>query len=235
MKYTGAGVGGLLVGAAIGVGGAEETKTVTSKPPPAKTVVSTKTVAPDAETLAELRSRVSDERDKLAAAREKTSDERSKLRELQGAVKTAKANTVPGTGTFVVGEDIEPGTYRAAAQPGCYWARLNSLDTSDIADNDNADGPVVVEILPSDKAFQARDCGLPQERLAEVAPCDMDQPAPHNDRAVYHAQVAEQLLDRIKPKKALGRGMDVQDGNTASVATAHATLALFHQREAEKA
>jgi hypothetical protein len=118
----------------------------------------TKTVSPDAETLAQLRSQVSDERDKLATARNKTTDERSKLREVQGQVKSANANTVPGTGTFVVGEDIQPGTYRAAAQPGCYWARLNSLDTSDIADNDNADGPVVVQILPSDKAFQTTDC-----------------------------------------------------------------------------
>jgi hypothetical protein len=63
----------------------------------------------------------------------------------------------------------------------------------------------------------------------------MVQPATHNERAVYHVRMAEQLLDRIKTDKALGRGMDVKDGNTASVATAHATLALFHQREAEKA
>jgi hypothetical protein len=158
MKYTGAGVGGLIVGAAIAAGGGEQTKTVTAEPPPAKTVVSTKTVSPDAETLAKLRSQVSDERDKLTTARDKTSSERSRLRRLQGQVQTAKANTVPGTGTFVVGDDIKPGTYRAAAHPGCYWARLNSLDTSDIADNDNADGPVVVQILPTDKAFQASDC-----------------------------------------------------------------------------
>jgi hypothetical protein len=32
------------------------------------------------------------------------------------------------------------------------------LDTSDIIDNDNADGPVVVEILPSDKAFETDGC-----------------------------------------------------------------------------
>jgi hypothetical protein len=160
MKYTGVGVAGLVVGVAAAGSGSSDTKTVTASPPPAKTVVSTevKTVAPDAETLAKLRSQVSDERDKLAAARNDTSDERAKLRKLQGAVKTAKANTVPGTGTFVVGEDISPGTYRAAARSGCYWARLNSLDTSDIADNDNADGPVVVQILPSDKAFQASNC-----------------------------------------------------------------------------
>jgi hypothetical protein len=69
-----------------------------------------------------------------------------------------KANTFQGTGTFLVGSDIKPGTYRAATSPGCYWARLWSLDTSDIIDNDNADGPVVVQILPSDKAFKASGC-----------------------------------------------------------------------------
>ena len=94
----------------------------------------------------------------MATAREKTSSERSKLRKLQGQVQSAKANTVSGEGTFVVGEDIQPGTYRAAASPGCYWARLRSLDTSDVIDNDNADGPVAVQILPSDKAFTAARC-----------------------------------------------------------------------------
>ncbi len=158
MKYTGAVVGGFILGGLVVAAGSEETKTVTAAAPPAKTVVSTKTVSPDAETLAKLRSQVSDERDKLATARGRTSSERSKLRKLQGQVQSAKANTVSGEGTFVVGEDIKPGTYRAAASPGCYWARLRTLDTSDIIDNDNADGPVVVEILPSDKAFQTSGC-----------------------------------------------------------------------------
>jgi hypothetical protein len=39
-----------------------------------------------------------------------------------------------------------------------HWARLSTLDTSDIIDNDNADGPVVVEIMPSDKAFETDGC-----------------------------------------------------------------------------
>jgi hypothetical protein len=78
--------------------------------------------------------------------------------QVSGVRHTIAQNSFAGTGTFLVGSDIAPGTYRAAASPGCYWARLSSLDTSDIVDNDNADGPVVVEILSSDKAFQASDC-----------------------------------------------------------------------------
>ena len=77
---------------------------------------------------------------------------------MSGARAEVAKNTIPGTGTFVVGNDINPGTYRAEARSGCYWARLSSLNTSDILDNDNADGPVVIEILPSDKALQASDC-----------------------------------------------------------------------------
>ena len=47
-------------------------------------------------------------------------------------------------------------------------------------------------------------------------------------RAEHHARIAEELLGRIKTDKAMGRGMDVKDGNTATVATAHATLAIFY-------
>ena len=73
---------------------------------------------------------------------------------------TQAANTIPGTGTFVVGSDIKPGTYRAAAQAGCYWARLKDLTNGlgSILANDNADGPIVVSILPSDKAFNTNGC-----------------------------------------------------------------------------
>jgi hypothetical protein len=53
------------------------------------------------------------------------------------------------------------------------------------------------------------------------------------DKAHEHAEIAEKLLDRIKIDKRMGREMDVKDGNNAAVASAHATLALFYQREAE--
>lgn len=159
MKYVGVGLLGLIIGAAIGGGGATKTKTTTvTKTSPPRTVSRTVTVAPDAKTLAKLRSKVSDERATLRETRGKTSDKQAQLRRLTGAVSAAKVNTVSGTGTFLVGSDINPGTYRAAASPGCYWARLASLDTSNIVDNDNADGPVVVEILASDKAFQTNGC-----------------------------------------------------------------------------
>lgn len=78
---------------------------------------------------------------------------------ITGLERTADRNSFDGEGTYVVGTDIKPGTYRAAASPGCYWARLASLDTSNIIDNDNADGPVVLQVLPSDKAVTVTRCG----------------------------------------------------------------------------
>lgn len=50
------------------------------------------------------------------------------------------------------------------------------------------------------------------------------------ERARAHAELAEQLLNRIKTDKALGRGMDVKDAQNATVAGAHAALALYYQR-----
>ena len=77
---------------------------------------------------------------------------------INGAKQVAAKDTIPGSGTFIVGRDINPGSYEASASAGCYWARLASLDTSNIIDNDNAAGPVAVQILSTDKAFEDSDC-----------------------------------------------------------------------------
>lgn len=67
--------------------------------------------------------------------------------------------TITTDGTYQVGVDILPGTYRSSGKSDCYWARLRSLATNDIIDNDNASGPAVVQILPSDAAFLTKRCG----------------------------------------------------------------------------
>jgi hypothetical protein len=71
--------------------------------------------------------------------------------------------TISTNGTYTVGPDIVPGTYRTSGGNGCYWARLRSLDTGDIIDNNVSDGPQVVQIKPSDAAFITRDCGTWQK------------------------------------------------------------------------
>jgi hypothetical protein len=46
-----------------------------------------------------------------------------------------------GPGTYLVGTDMEPGTYRSAgSETGCYWARQRN-DAGDIIANDLVNGP----------------------------------------------------------------------------------------------
>jgi hypothetical protein len=67
--------------------------------------------------------------------------------------------TMTTNGTFVVNTDIAPGTYRTDGGTDCYWARLKSLNTGDVIDNNISDGQQVVRILPTDTAFITRGCG----------------------------------------------------------------------------
>jgi hypothetical protein len=67
-----------------------------------------------------------------------------------------------GEGTWLVGDDIQPGTYRAGNVDACYWERLSGLSGSfnDIIANDNVmTGQAVVTISPSDRAFNSARCG----------------------------------------------------------------------------
>jgi hypothetical protein len=66
-------------------------------------------------------------------------------------------------GTYRVGTDIVPGTYRSGGtspegESDCYWARLNSLNPTHIITNNISTGPQVVTIQPSDKAFLTHSC-----------------------------------------------------------------------------
>jgi hypothetical protein len=99
--------------------------------------------------------RLADENEKIKRAAARLERLRAKI---SGAQETIARNTIPGDGTFEVGKDIESGVYRAEAREGCYWARLSSLDTSDIIDNENADGPAVLEVKPTDRALEVHRC-----------------------------------------------------------------------------
>lgn len=74
---------------------------------------------------------------------------------------TAAANTVSGNGTFLVGTDIQPGTYRSDGGSLCYWARLSGLSggLGDIISNSISPGQQFVEVRASDAAFQSNGCG----------------------------------------------------------------------------
>ena len=64
-------------------------------------------------------------------------------------------------GTYPVGVDISPGTYRVNARNGCYWERLRNFtaEFDGIIANDNARGSTIVEISSSDAGFSSQDCG----------------------------------------------------------------------------
>ncbi len=76
--------------------------------------------------------------------------------------------TMETDGTYRVGTDIVPGTYRSAGrsdegESDCYWARLNSLNPTHIIDNNISTGPQVVAIQPSDVAFLTHSCQVWQK------------------------------------------------------------------------
>ena len=79
---------------------------------------------------------------------------------------TASRKTASSTaGTLIVGQDIQPGRYKAEVVDGlvpiCYWARLSETDgelSSIIANNTAMEGSVYVTIKPDDFAFESRGC-----------------------------------------------------------------------------
>lgn len=65
-----------------------------------------------------------------------------------------------GEGTKLVGSDIQPGRYISNGS-GCYWERLSGLDgeLDSLLANGNVDGQAIVEVLPTDVAFNSNRCG----------------------------------------------------------------------------
>jgi hypothetical protein len=67
-------------------------------------------------------------------------------------------------GVWLVGSQVEPGRWQAPGGDSCYWARLSGFtgDLGSIIANDFMldDGPVIVDILPTDVGFESSlDCG----------------------------------------------------------------------------
>lgn len=82
-------------------------------------------------------------------------------------------STVPhfGSGTFSVGADIQPGTYRTrVGSSGCYYARLSGFGgtLSEIITNANTDAPAVITIAPTDKGFTSSGCGTWTQDLSKI-------------------------------------------------------------------
>ena len=76
-----------------------------------------------------------------------------------------------GSGTLVVGKDIQAGTYRTRHDSsGCYFARLKGFSGAlgDILANDNTDARVVITILPTDAGFQSSNCDTWSSDLSAI-------------------------------------------------------------------
>jgi len=74
------------------------------------------------------------------------------------AAAEAKKNTIDGDGIYAIGTDVNAGQWRSSGGSGCYYAVLNSPDTTDIATNNLSDGPAIVN-LPLGKYFDTTSCG----------------------------------------------------------------------------
>jgi hypothetical protein len=140
LTHTAAAVAGLIIGALIGSGGSDDARSKGTAPTTTVTATSTAT---ETETAAP------------STKKTPTPSEATK----------PPAGKIPGDGTYIVGTDIKPGTYRTdgpedTAIPNCYWARLQATsgEFSDIIANGNTAGPTTVTISASDKAFQTTGC-----------------------------------------------------------------------------
>ena len=71
------------------------------------------------------------------------------------------SNTSFGAGTYIVGTDIEPGTYRSSGGHNCYYERLRDFTggMNSIIANGNTNNPTIVTITPTDAGFQSHNCG----------------------------------------------------------------------------
>ncbi len=84
----------------------------------------------------------------LSAQQKTVNQQEATLKQELGQV---QASSISGDGVYVVGHDIKAGTWHTNGSGNtgandCYFATLNSTDTSNIADNNNFDGPETVDV-----------------------------------------------------------------------------------------
>lgn len=75
-----------------------------------------------------------------------------------------------GEGIKIVGNEIKAGTYRSMGGSACYWERLSGFGGTldEILANENANGPTVVTIAPTDKGFDSSGCGVWTQDLTPI-------------------------------------------------------------------
>jgi hypothetical protein len=117
----------------------------------AKNAVTAATAAADTKAAAAYATRNSSVSQQAATLKQ----QQATLAQDEQAVKTQmgelQASQISGDGVYVVGKDIKPGMYHTNGSGNtgandCYFATLNSTDTSNIANNNNFDGPETVDV-----------------------------------------------------------------------------------------
>lgn len=64
-----------------------------------------------------------------------------------------------GDGSYIVGTDISPGTWRSDSPEDCYWERLKEFTGGMNATIANSIGKGIVTIAKTDKGFRTNKCG----------------------------------------------------------------------------
>lgn len=74
---------------------------------------------------------------------------------------TLPADVSFGSGTWIVGSEVPPGTYRNSGGSGCYWARLSGFGGTldEIIANNFDDVVNIVTISSTDRGFESSGCG----------------------------------------------------------------------------
>lgn len=77
-----------------------------------------------------------------------------------------------GDGTYIVGENLEPGIYRSTATSLCYWERMSGFGGTLDEIIANGNEGTIIEIAASDAGFKTERCGqwLPLEDTYPDAP-----------------------------------------------------------------
>ena len=95
-----------------------------------------------------------------AAAAQKAAEEQAAAQ----AAAQAEKNMITGGGVFAHCSQINPGRWSTSGGSDCYYAVLNSPDTTDISTNNITRGPATVD-LPAGKFFDVSErCGAWQRQ-----------------------------------------------------------------------
>jgi chaperonin cofactor prefoldin len=124
----------------------------------AKNAVSAATAAANAKAAAAYAARNAALSQKAATLKQQQDTLAQQQQSVKAQMGELQASQISGDGVYVVGKDIKPGVYHTNGSGNtgandCYYATLNSTDTSNIADNNNFDGPETVDVS-SAYAFQ---------------------------------------------------------------------------------